>query len=160
MVHTLGPLCYYTQWMMERTIGNLTEEMKQPSQPFANLSQRGLRRAQVNALKAMIPNLEKTEKDPRGSQDIGDGYVLLRAKDETMRTLQGAAATAVREYMHNATGEDVTNWRPRVSRWARLRLPTGQIARSAWKEKLKPLEKVRISRNIRVCTRDLWASWY
>ena len=44
---------------MERTIGNLGEEIRQPSNPFANLSQRGLRRSQVNALKAMIPDLEE-----------------------------------------------------------------------------------------------------
>jgi hypothetical protein len=50
--------------MMERTIGNLTEEMKQSSQPFVNLSQHGLHCAQVNALKAMILNVEKIEKDP------------------------------------------------------------------------------------------------
>lgn len=135
---------------MERTIGNLTEEMKQPSQPFANLSQHGLRRAHVNALKAAIPELVKDETNPRGSQDLGDGYVLLRAKDEHMRTLQGPAAVAVRDYMREQTGENVAGWNPRVCRWARLRLPTGQIARSAWKEKRKPLEQVRMSRNIRV----------
>ena len=93
---------------MERTISNLTEEMKQPSQPFANLSQRGLRRAQVNMLKAIIPELEKDPKNPHGLQDIGDGYILLCAKDERMRTLRGAAATAIREYMHQETGKDVT----------------------------------------------------
>jgi hypothetical protein len=42
---------------MERTIGNLGEEIKQPSQPFANLSERGLRRCQVNALKSVLPHL-------------------------------------------------------------------------------------------------------
>ncbi|KAJ6480041.1 hypothetical protein DFH09DRAFT_849271, partial [Mycena vulgaris] len=33
-------------------------------------------------------------------------------------------------------------------RWARLRIPNGQIARTAWKEKQKALNKVRMSRNI------------
>ena len=106
----------------------------------------------------MIPQLDKEPKNPHGSEDIGDGYVLLRAKDERMRTLQGPVAAVVREYMREQTGEDVTNWNPRVCRWARLRIPTGQIARSAWKEKMKPLEKVRISRNIRVSTtNDLYS---
>ena len=54
----VGPGGYYTQWMMERTIGNLGKEIKQPSNPFANLSQCGIHRSQVNALKAMIPDLE------------------------------------------------------------------------------------------------------
>jgi hypothetical protein len=38
-----------------------------------------------------------------------------------------------------------------VSRWARLRLPTGQVADSYWKEGMKPLNRVRISRNVKVC---------
>jgi hypothetical protein len=57
-----GPLPYYTQWTMERTIGNLREEIRQPSNPYANLSQCGIRRSQVNALKAIMP-------DPDPDQD-------------------------------------------------------------------------------------------
>ncbi|KAH9941333.1 hypothetical protein B0H21DRAFT_676936, partial [Amylocystis lapponica] len=34
-------------------------------------------------------------------------------------------------------------------KWARLRLPNGQVARTAWKEKRKPLHKLRISRNVK-----------
>ena len=68
------------------------------------------------------------------------------------------SAVAVRQYMQQATGEDATHWVPQVSHWARLRLPTGQIARSTWKEKLKPVEKVRMSCNIRVRARDNWVS--
>jgi hypothetical protein len=39
-------------------------------------------------------------------------------------------------------------WRPMVTRWARLQLPNGQIARSTWKE--KEMAKVRITRNVKV----------
>jgi hypothetical protein len=39
-----------------------------------------------------------------------------------------------------------------VRRWARLRLPNGQVARSMWKESLKPLTKIRIARNVKACT--------
>ncbi|KAJ6550878.1 hypothetical protein DFH09DRAFT_892146, partial [Mycena vulgaris] len=35
-------------------------------------------------------------------------------------------------------------------RWARLRLPNGQIARSAWKEMLKPPDKLRRARCARL----------
>ena len=45
---------------MECTIGNLGEEIRQPSNPYANLSQRGLLRCQVNALTAMIPDLQQS----------------------------------------------------------------------------------------------------
>jgi hypothetical protein len=73
------------QWTLERTIGNLGEEIKQHSNPFTNLSQWGIRRARVNALKALIPDLEPDrmeKKDlPRSSKDLGEGFVLLRAQE-------------------------------------------------------------------------------
>ena len=79
----LGPPVCSSQWTLERTIGNLGEEIKQPSNPFSNFSQRGIRRARVNALKALIPDLALDRADanhlPRGARDIGDGFVLLRA---------------------------------------------------------------------------------
>jgi hypothetical protein len=62
-------------------IGNLGKEIKQHSNPFANLSQRGIRHAQVNAIKAMIPDLEQnkaTKGLPHGAIDLEEGYVLLR----------------------------------------------------------------------------------
>ncbi|KAJ7731697.1 hypothetical protein DFH07DRAFT_713706, partial [Mycena maculata] len=37
-----------------------------------------------------------------------------------------------------------------VTRWSRVRLPNGQIARSRWKESTKPLSKLRTSRNVSV----------
>ncbi|KAH9016017.1 hypothetical protein EDB84DRAFT_1252809, partial [Lactarius hengduanensis] len=37
-----------------------------------------------------------------------------------------------------------------VRRWARLRILTGQNCYSAWKEKQKPLEKRRTTRNVKV----------
>ncbi|KAJ7690389.1 hypothetical protein B0H17DRAFT_1160001 [Mycena rosella] len=118
----LGPGAYYTQWTMERTIGNLGEEIKQHSDPYKNLSQRATRRAQVNALKSLIPDLEPDNDClPRGSEDLGDGYALLRARDEYNQT--------------------ICEFSPSLQRWARLLLPNGQIARSAWKEKQKALNK-------------------
>ena len=78
----LGPGAYYSQWTMGQTIGNLSKEIKQPSQPFANLSEHGLRRCQVNALKSMLPHLEPEPKLPRVSVDLGNGYVLLGAHEE------------------------------------------------------------------------------
>lgn len=78
----VGPGIIYSQWAIEWTIGNLGEEIKQHSDPYANLSQRGLRRCQVNALKAMIPDLVPVENPlPHGALDLGDKYSLLRAMD-------------------------------------------------------------------------------
>lgn len=70
----LGPGgCYSWQWTMECTIGNLGEEIKQHTDPYTNLSQRATRRAQVNSLKSLIPDLEPDELPSiRFSQDLRD----------------------------------------------------------------------------------------
>jgi len=39
----------------------------------------------------------------------------------------------------------------KIQKWARLQLPNLQYVRTAWKEAVKPLNKVRMSRNIMVC---------
>ena len=146
----LGPPICSSQWTMERTIGNLVEEIRQPSNPYANLSQRGLQRCQVNTLKSMFPSLEEEKsKIPRGALDLGKGYVLLRARDRYLYNLSDHELAAVRRadlQLENPIEDYLA-----VHRWARLRLPNGQIARSAWKENLKPLTKVRMSRNVKVC---------
>ncbi|KAF8897773.1 hypothetical protein BD779DRAFT_1667694 [Infundibulicybe gibba] len=136
---------------MERTIGNLGEEVQQPSNPFANLSQRGVRRSQVNAMKAMVPGLD-TDNDtlPHGAIDLGEGYVLLRAKDERAQTTTGAHGLVIRSYLEQILGGSAPDWNPRIVRWARLRLPNGQIARSAWKESLRAHRKVRMARNVKI----------
>jgi len=66
----IGPPICSSQWTLEHTIGNLGKEIKQHSNPFANLSQRGIRCAHVNALIAIIPDLE-------GNQNSG-GDVMHR----------------------------------------------------------------------------------
>lgn len=38
-VETKGPLACASQWVMEPTIGNLTEEMRQHVDPYAHLTQ-------------------------------------------------------------------------------------------------------------------------
>jgi hypothetical protein len=55
-------------------------------------------------------------------------------------------------YLNDTHALQVTdNWSPGVARWARLCLPNGQVAQSSWKELLKPLEKVRMACNVKVC---------
>jgi hypothetical protein len=82
----VGPGIIIAQWPLERTIGNLGEEVKQHRDPYANISERGVCRCQVNALKAIIPGLEPVKNLlPRGSEDVGNGFVLLRARDRAAR---------------------------------------------------------------------------
>ncbi len=137
---------------MERTIGNLGEEIRQPSNPYANLSERGLQRAQMNALTVMIPQLAKPEKGlPRGSIDLNEGFVLLRAMDTADRKTQDPERKAIVQFLRETTGVTTSEKAVvKVRKWARLLLPNGQIARSAWKENLKPLERLRMSRNVKV----------
>lgn len=147
----VGPGIIYSQWVLERTIGNLGEEIKQHSNAFANLSERALRRCQVNALKAMIPDLEPPENPfPRGSRDLGNGYVLLTAMDSASRAVNNVEASAFRRYLASIGQTRDENWVPHITRWSRVRLPNGQVARSNWKESLKPLYKLRSARNVKV----------
>ncbi|KAI0058691.1 hypothetical protein BV25DRAFT_1188194 [Artomyces pyxidatus] len=142
----LGPLCYFTQWTLERTIGNLVEELKQHSRPYANLSQRYLRRGEVNALKAMVPELDPDGISlPPGAQSFEDGYVFLPARDKSPRLMGPLESQALWRYLGLERGDNA-----RVARWSRLRLPNGQIARAAWKEKAKSLNKVRMCRNVKL----------
>ncbi|KAF8869902.1 hypothetical protein CPB84DRAFT_1693643 [Gymnopilus junonius] len=148
----IGPPICSSQWTMERTIGNLGEEIRQPSNPYANLSQRGLLRSQVNALTAMIPELGPPAPSlPRGAIDLGEGYALLRAQDRYGRLMQPQEATALLRYLGSTalSGSRSVTWSPKIIRWARLRLPNGQVARSRWKESLKPLRKLRTARNVK-----------
>ena len=148
----MGPPIISSQWTMERTIGNLTQELRQPSNPFANLSQRALLRCQINALKNIIPDFEEPAGLPRNAIDLGDGYILLRRRDTTTRPLLNIEEVALISYLRALPelSEIVLQSPFSVIRWARLRLPTGQIARSLWGEKSKTLQKLRMARNVKV----------
>ena len=52
---------------------------------------------------------------------------------------------ALRDFVSSNDIPASTEWfaQPSVSRWARLRLPTGQVARSFWQEQEKPLNKLQ-----------------
>ncbi|KAF8804536.1 hypothetical protein BYT27DRAFT_7106488, partial [Phlegmacium glaucopus] len=151
VIQTGPPICS-SQWTMERTIGSLGQEIRQPSNPYANLSQWGLLRSQTNALIALIPDLENSPPViPQGARDLGDGYVLLCARDKLCCCINVSEEVAFAGYLKDIHGIDVDeDWSPVLAHWAQLRLPNGQVARSAWKEKLKPLLKVRMACNVKV----------
>jgi hypothetical protein len=128
---------------MERVIGMLGMEIRQPSNPFSNLTFLTIRRCQINALKVMIPDLEPPDVlPPTYSVNLGDGYVLLRARDRYAYNPSEAESHLIREFLNAPV--------PKFKRWARLRLPNGQIARCAWKETLRSADKVRMARNVKV----------
>ena len=105
----------------------------------------------------MIPDLEPdSDHLPWGENDIGDDYVLLRARDATAYMIDGNEGAAIRNfYQEQGFGNFDESWFPHIVCWAWLRLPNGQIARSVWKEKLKPLEQVHMARNVKVFTASL-----
>ena len=73
-----GPLACYAQWTMESAIGSLGDEIQQDQNPYANILQRGILRAQFNAIQSMILlSLKNKNKLPSYSMDLGDGYALL-----------------------------------------------------------------------------------
>ncbi|KAG2741861.1 hypothetical protein P692DRAFT_20879761 [Suillus brevipes Sb2] len=89
----------------------------------------------------MVHNLEDPKPAlPKTAIDLGDGYALLRKCDLYDVQPQGGAAQAIQEYL----GVNV-----KICCWARLRLPNGQTARTAWRATLKPAAKVHVSRNVK-----------
>ncbi|KAG6825303.1 hypothetical protein H0H92_004107, partial [Tricholoma furcatifolium] len=147
-VTRVGPPICCSQWTMERTIGNLVRELRQPSNPYANLAQRSLLRCQVNALKVLIPDLIDPPSPPRGSIDLNDGYILLRRRDNNPGPFSPKQSAALAQYFSLLGLSDQIPPLYAV-KWARLRLPNGQVSRSAWVETLKPLSKLRIARNVK-----------
>ncbi len=77
---TLGPMCSYAQWTMERVIGYLGQDIRLHSQPFTNLALLGVERASINGLLARYPDLEILPEGKLATRnlDIGDRYTLLR----------------------------------------------------------------------------------
>jgi len=120
------PICS-SQWTLKRTIGNLGKEIKQHSNLFANLLQHGIRHACINALMAIIPDLEGNQKSrgdlPWGSKDLQGRHVLLRMRDNNPQHLGKCEVEALQRYFPVLSNMGSVS----VHRWARLRIPTGQI---------------------------------
>ena len=153
----LGPPSLSAQWTMERMIGHLGSLIKQPSNPFANLAEQAKKVAEINALVAIYPGFERKKKDPRGSIDLGGGFLLLGPKDQKPYDFSLAEQSALDNfYLGLSNAESV----PRRSfhRWARLQLPTLQVARSHWKEVVRSSKVARTDRNVKV--RELIAIMY
>ena len=146
----LGPLTLSAQWTMERVIGYLGSLLKQPSKLFRNLSAQSRRLAYANAMIAIWPEFQLQDNHPKGSEDLGDGYRLLGPKDGDLYHLSDAEQTALDEF---CTGEPDSEGVGQESlyRWARLKLPIDQTARSRMKEVERCPDMARTDRNVRVC---------
>lgn len=129
---------------MERSIGLLGGRIRQPSNPFGNLAELSLQEAQVNALKAICPELDEdlSEQLPQYSKNLGNSYILLRPRDKMAYEIPAEEINAVREVCPKS----------RRQRWGRLQLPNGQIARSRYSEQKQVKKNTRVSRNVKVCS--------
>jgi len=140
----VGPGCYASQNTMERAIGDLGKDIRQPSNPFANLSQIALRRSQMNALLNICPELDPSAETIPTGNNVGNGYFLLTPRERYASSLGGEIYwDAVHTEFPHMMG---------VRKWGRLNLPNGQIARSLYSETQRKgkSENTRISRNVKV----------
>ena len=144
----IGPPSLSAQWTMERVIGIFGSLIKQPSNPFANLTEQAKKVAEINALVSIWPELEQLQSDPRGSIDIGAGYLLLGPKDEEPYNLSDPERTAIAKFCSGLPDAGSVPLRS-VYRWGRLRLPNEQVARSYWKEVVRS-KTARMDRNLKV----------
>jgi hypothetical protein len=133
-VMCVGPGAYSTQFTMERTIGNLGQEIWQPSNPFANLAWRALRRSQVNALKTIYPDLDPKAgfRLPKSAINLGSGYIVLRPRDRYPTQIPEPAAGVISQAVNLS----------KIRRWGRVRLPNGQVARSLWSKQRQTGQRI------------------
>jgi len=126
----------YARWTLETAIGNLGDEIRQDKDPYTNILVRGVLRAQLNSILAMLPNLKLKKDDglPLGAKDLGNGYALLRACEDTAKPVTEADAAAIMIYWGQMDWPNRDRWPRAVMRWSRLRLPNGQTARISWIE--------------------------
>jgi hypothetical protein len=93
-------------------IGNLGKEIRQDYDPYANISQRGILRAQLNSIRCMIPNLELNAQNelPQGGVDLGGNYVLLRACQDVATDVTDSEAAAILSYWEDKGWPNKEGW--------------------------------------------------
>jgi len=146
----LGPFSLSAQRTMERIIGVFGSRLRQPSNPFANLIAQAQKMAHINAIVTMWPSFEKIKGNPHGSIDLHDGYLLLGPKEDAgPHHISQIEETALDVFCSGRQDSGDID-RKSVYRWARLKLPTEQIARSRWRELERCSDMARTDRNIKV----------
>ena len=84
---------------MEWAIGNLGQEIRQPLRPYTNLSREGVRCCQVNALLAIMPELNESKVSlPTTATDLGDGFALLHKRNKYLISPEPEIFTAIQDY--------------------------------------------------------------
>jgi hypothetical protein len=153
----VGPLGLVAQWTIERTIGDLKRQLRNPSEIYAEYAIKGLRQAQLNTLYSLFPQLDPSVPSPADNtltQVLGDGYVLRHPRLTRGKWMAPSPEEiqSIKQFVEHNYAED-----PRdivapetVAPWGRLQLPNSQIARSLWREHKLRTETLRCSRNVKV----------
>ena len=158
IVH-VGPLPSYSQYTIENLIGNLGREIRSLVKFEENLANRGVLRVEMNCLTAMYPHiiLNNSDQYPRGASDLGDGYALLRVRDDTAcYEMSNAEADTLRTFWIEQ-GWPETNFRNNLLRWGRLQLPNGQQVRSVFSESRTTRTDKRRASIAKVSTLGSWS---
>lgn len=142
-----GPLSSYSQWTMESLIGNLGREIRQNKDPYANISQRALMRAQTIAIQNIVLGLLAPHDNiPAGSKVLSNGFILLHPHEAALVDVSPVEALAIMELWDSQGWQNKDSWPHAVKCWARLQLPNGQVARSRYTElrSQRPCRRARI----------------
>jgi hypothetical protein len=136
--YRIGPLPCYSQFAMETLIGNLGGEIGSLVEPFVNIANRGIYRAQINCIRATMPGIDLELEVTHSSKrlDVGRGYYLLSRKDKIGRDLTAPQAAALRELWIQQNWPNLDGFAQcnQVKRRGRLQLPNTQVVRSVWHE--------------------------
>jgi hypothetical protein len=153
----VGRLSLLSQYPLERTIGDLGRQIRnfQGDKMYTNFANMGWRQVQINALFSIYPGLAPKDKvvSPKDIAIGGGFYLLRRGSDKTARLASTLEGEAIMRWLEDNSLPDVfvNPSSIRIARWARVRLPNGQIVRSLWKEQLaSDPRNIRMARNVKV----------
>ncbi|TFK58439.1 hypothetical protein BDN72DRAFT_906735 [Pluteus cervinus] len=149
----MGPPGCYAQWTMETLIGSLGEEIRSDVDPYGNITQRGVIRAQLNCIQAMYPQFQLIPPPslPSGSLDCGNGLSLRTPCDDVRRAVSDTEAGVIGAYWTLQEWPNRAGWDAlrSVKRWGRVGLPNGQIAHSQWATE-RSSRKLRVTSNVTI----------
>jgi hypothetical protein len=123
-----GPPVNYTQWTMEQVIGYLKEGLHLHSNPYANLAWVATRLCQVNAMKAMVPDLVSRKRSVyETGRNLGDGYAALHPRKESLKQLSPAHAEKLDSFMEEHELEADQEWHQshKACKFAHVAVPNG-----------------------------------
>jgi hypothetical protein len=122
---------------METAISNLGKEIRQDKDPYRNLEEHGMIRAQINFLMVMYPKLDinfGVHSLSIHAHGFPDGHTFLPRRDSAARPMAQIKYDTLMEYWQREGWPNQSSWPNTIICWAWLQLPNGQRAQSIWSE--------------------------